>query len=442
MDDWKLFFSVFLHNKEIFFEFEEQIDPKIFKDVVFTNLFILVKKFTAKYKKIPDLDSLQLLLDKLPENERQHNIKKYRDTLEEISKTKAEVDLEVFKDRLQKEILNYEMEKFILRTADQVGEINFEDVMSNLRGIMNKNVPKNLGVDVAEVPKMVNLIRHDTTEKISSGIDGLDKVLYGGWGTNEISIVMAPPGKGKSFFLMNMMYNTLLGGKNALYITLELSEKAVVKRLYSRIGYATRKEMLDEKTIIKSANKFFTLSKARGRIIYHPSKSLTVEGIENLLEQYKFYFDFAPDLLVVDYLDLLAPRQMDYRLELRQKLRNITDDLRSIALRRNVAVLTATQANRASLAKPKMTEANISESFGKVEVADVIIALSQTEDEKNQKRARMVMLKNRDYVSGGCIESFVDFDKMILMDIDLASKMGMLEMEQTAESGGGILGLK
>ena len=173
------------------------------------------------------------------------------------------------------------------------------------------------------------------------------------------------------------------------------------------------------------------------RIIYHSSKSLTIEGIENLIEQYQFYFDFTPQLLVVDYLDLLAPRQMDYRLELRQKLRNITDDLRSIALRKNIAVLTATQANRASLAKPKMTEANISESFGKVEVADSIIALSQTEEEKTEKRARLIMLKNRDYVSGGCIECYVDFDKMILMDIDLASKMGMLEaLNDTKEFSG------
>jgi len=437
MDDWKLFFAVILRNKQLFFEFSEQIDVGMFKDVVFSNLFILVRKFTAKYKRIPDLDSLQLLLDRLPDAEREHNIVKYREALKDISEHKADVDIEVFTDQLTKAVLNYEMEKFILRTADQVGEINFEDVMGNLRGIMTKNVPKNLGVDITEVPRMINFIRHDVTEKISTGINGLDRVLYGGFGTNEITIVMAPPGKGKSFFLLNMMYNGMLGGDNVLYITLELSEKAVAKRLYSRIGYASRKDLLDEKIITKSANKFFNLSKARGRIIYHPSRALTVEGIENLIDQYKFYFDFTPSLLVVYYLDLLAPRQMDYRMELRQKLRNITDDLRSIALRRNIAVLTATQANRASLAKPKMTEANISESFGKVEVADTIIALSQTEEEKTQKRARLVMLKNRDYVSGGCIEVYVDFDKMILMDIDLASKMGMLEtLDEAKESGG------
>jgi replicative DNA helicase len=425
--DWKLLFNVLLNNKEIYFEFADQINEGMFKDVVYSNLFILLKKFTAKYKKIPDLESLGMLLDRLPDAEKEHNLPKYKTALKEISESKGTVDLEVFKDQLVKSITNYEMEKFILATADKVGDINFEDVMEHLRGIMNKNVPRNLGVDVTEVQKMIKIIRHDVTEKISSGMAPLDKMVYGGWGTNEIAIFMAPPGRGKSFALLNMMYNAMLTGKNVLYVTLELSEKAVAKRLYSRIAYASRKDMLDEETIAKSANKFFTLAKARGRIIYYSSKSLTVEGLENLIEQYKFYFDFTPDLLIVDYLDLLAPRQSDYKSEYRQKLRSITDDLRSIALRRGIAVLTATQANRLALAKPKITEANVSESFGKVEVADIIIAISQTEEEKKQQRARLILLKNRDYVSGGCIECYVDFDKMILMDVDMAGKQGLLD---------------
>ena len=425
--DWKVFLSVLLSNKELFFEFSDQIDEAIFKNVVLTNIFVLIRKFTEKYKKIPDFDSLALLLDRLPDAEKEHNLPKYKEALKEISEIKMVVDPEVFRDQVEKAILNYEMEKFILTTADKVGDINFEDVMGHLRKVMGKKVPKNLGVDVTEVKKIVNFIRHDTSEKISSGMVSLDKMLAGGFGVNEITIVMAPPGKGKSFWLLNMMYNAMLCGKSVLYITCELSEKAVSKRLYGRIGYASRREMLDEDTVTKSANKFFALAKAKGRIIYYPSKSLTVEGIENLIEQQKFYFDFTPEVIVVDYLDLLAPRKDDFRAETREKLRNITDGLRSIALRRNIAILTATQANRASLAKKQITEANVSESFGKVEVADVIIAISQTDEEKKQKRARMIMLKNRDYVSGGVIECFVDFDKMVLMDIDFAGKMGMLD---------------
>ena len=146
-----------------------------------------------------------------------------------------------------------------------------------------------------------------------------------------------------------------------------------------------------------------------------------------MVEQQQIYFDFKPDLLIVDYLDLLAPRGSDLRLEPRHRLRSVTEDLRSISLRHNIAVISATQANRASLSKLKITEANVSESFGKIEVADVVLALCQSEEEKQNKRARLSILKNRDYISGGCVEVYVDFDRMLLMGLDLANKLGLLQ---------------
>ena len=82
----------------------------------------------------------------------------------------------------------------------------------------------------------------------------------------------------------------------------------------------------------------------------------------------------------------------------------------------------------------KLTEANVSESFGKIEVSDVVLAICQTDEEKQNKRARISILKNRDYISGGCVEVYVDFDRMLLMGLDLAHKMGLLqEVKNVAE---------
>ena len=431
--DWKIFFHIFLKNRDLFFEFISIMNEQIFNNSVMTNMFILIKKFVTKYKRVPDFDTVTLLLDKLPVTEQEHK-KQYVDFINEIAKIKVNIDLDVFRDELLRTIQKYEMEQFILKTANKIHDIKFEDILGDIRIIMNKYQPKSMGIDVTQPEKIVRLIRHDITEKVTSGLSDLDKCLAGGFGNNEIMIMMAPPGKGKSFFLINMMYGAMLSQKNVLYITLELSEKAVAKRLYSRISYSSRKEMLEEEQIIKYTNKFFTLSQSKGRIIYYASKSLTVEGIEHLIEQQQMYFDFKPDLLIVDYLDLLAPRGSDLRLESRHRLRSVTEDLRSISLRNNIAIISATQANRVSLAKLKLTEANVSESFGKIEVSDVVLAICQTDEEKQNKRARISILKNRDYISGGCVEVYVDFDRMLLMGLDLAHKMGLLqEVKNVAE---------
>ena len=427
--DWQIFFSRFLADKEIFFEFISIIDENIFQNAVMTNMFIIIRKFFVKYKKQPDFDTLYILLDRLPDLEKD-NKQLYVDFIDSIKEYNLNIDIDVLRDEITKAIQTYEMEKFILKSANQIGNITFDDMLGDIRTIVNKHKPESFGTDVSDTNKVIKMIRHDVSDKITSGIEGLDKMLYGGYGTNEIAIIMAPPGRGKSYYLINAMYGAMLVGKSVLYITYELSEKAVLKRLYSRISQSTRKEMIQEEQITKAVSKFFRLCKAKGKVIYLPSRSVSVEGIESLIEKQQLYFDFSPDMIIVDYLDLIAPRSIDYKGELRHRLRNITDDLRSISLRRNIAVLSATQANRASLAKMKITEANTAESFGKIEVSDVVLAICQTDEERKLKRARLSVLKNRDYVAGGCIEIYVDFEKMTLLDVDMAVKLGEAECKK------------
>ena len=423
--DWILFYNIFLKHSEIFFEFIDIIDSAVFKNIIYENIFQLIKKYNNKYKKIPDIDTLIMLLDNIDAIEMVSK-KEYIDILTKIEKLETKVDIDAFKEQLLQVIRKYEMEKFILESANSIEKITFDDMMGNLREIIIKYKPKSLGVVVTQAERGVKFIKHDIVEKVSTGIDSLDKILYGGYGTNELAVIMAPPGRGKSFFLLNAMYGAMLTQHDVLYITLELSEKSIIKRLYGRISYSTRKEMLEEAILIRAINKYFTLCKAKGRVAYFSSRSISVGGLETFLEQQYLYFGFQPGLIVLDYLDLLSPRNTDYRLDTRHRLRGITDDLRSITLRRNIPILTASQTNRESLIRKKITEANVSESFGKIEVADVVLALCQTDEEKKMKRARLVVLKNRDYISGSCIEVYVDFDRMLLLDLGVAEKMGLL----------------
>ena len=312
--DWKLFFSVLLTNKEIFFEFEEQIDGDIFKDVVLSNIFIILKKFVAKYKKIPDIDSLQLLLDRLPEKEKENNLQKYKDALKDISEISGEVDLEVFKDQLQKELTNFEMVKFILKAADRVGDIGFEDVMEELRTIMGKNVPKNLGVDVTEVSKVVNLIRHDVTEKISVEVLA-EYDLYPEpimeWGRTRESIIseLGEPDANLSnsigyfFYSPNapvLMYvfdeNDKLESSSVFVKTVFSSELAAF--LLERYVYASQDEGVFyflnglnlEQSSMSIASSIYNLN--YWRVVYFPVENLTTKSMkrnmfQNIFQEFK-----------------------------------------------------------------------------------------------------------------------------------------------------------
>jgi hypothetical protein len=49
-----------------------------------------------------------------------------------------------------------------------------------------------------------------------------------------------------------------------------------------------------------------------------------------------------------------------------------------------------------------------------------------TEEERERKRMRLSILKNRDYFTGKIIELFVDLDLMMVVDIYFAQSAGLL----------------
>ena len=72
-------------------------------------------------------------------------------------------------------------------------------------------------------------------------------------------------------------------------------------------------------------------------------------------------------------------------------------DLRYLSIEKNVAIITACQANRLALSATVITEEHIGESYGKVEVADIVISLSRKqEDEEKELPGTTVHSKGRE----------------------------------------------
>lgn len=435
MHDWRIFWKSFLTHKELFFEFVHVINEKMFENAIFSNLFLLAKDYAEEHKDIPSLDTLRLLLSHLPKHERD-NIKAYIDCLDDLKSFSHNVPPETVRSETYRQCEKHEATQFLIKSANNIENVTIEKLFGEVQGIMKKFQPPTFGLDVTDVSKSVGLIQYVPTDKISTGSDAMNKYMYGGWGTNELAIFMAPPGVGKSASLINVMFDCMLSGADVLYVSCELSEKAVLRRFYSRIALATKHDLLDLQKVEQSANRFFSVAGSKGRVIYYPSRTLTVDKLDALLEQLQTRHDFSPKVLLVDYLDLLAPKSFDRIGDERHKLRGITTDLRSISLRRDIAVISATQANRASLNVANLSMANVSESFGKVEVADIIIAICQTEDEFKMGRSRFVFLKNRDNVKGGSIEMYVDFERMVVMDLESAQRLRLLDAVPSVEKSG------
>jgi replicative DNA helicase len=122
-----------------------------------------------------------------------------------------------------------------------------------------------------------------------------------------------------------------------------------------------------------------------------PTGSLTVNGLKAYLDMLE-NSGFVPDLLIVDYVDLMKlPSDDNYRIALGQ----IFKDTRGIAVESNMAVVTVSQSNRDGAKGKKVTGANVAEDWSKIGTADTIITYSQTDEERNMNLARIYVANAR-----------------------------------------------
>lgn len=235
----------------------------------------------------------------------------------------------------------------------------------------------------------------DGVERVPTGLAGLDKVLKGGLGRGELGVIIAPPNRGKSFALTNIGAGGILSGYNVAHYTLEMPEQQVAKRYDNRMTGKDFQYMKENGskvlTAIMNIQKYY-----KGDLIIKKYKTngCTVNTIRSHLTRLYMERGFKPDVVIIDYGDLVQPRKsyVDKRFE----LESVYLDMRDLGEEFNCAVWTASQANRGALDKKVITIADLAEAFNKANIADFMAALCQTTEEKEECIMRWHIAKHRD----------------------------------------------
>lgn len=136
----------------------------------------------------------------------------------------------------------------------------------------------------------------------------------------------------------------------------------------------------------------FQFRSGNARIAYFPAYSAKVEDIVAYLDNLEYYERFVPDIVVIDYADIIAPSRNG---EYRHQIDDIWKRLRRLAQERNILVVTASQSDRKS-AHHDVREDNVAEDIRKLAHVSKMIALNQTSNEYIAGISRVAILKERD----------------------------------------------
>lgn len=245
---------------------------------------------------------------------------------------------------------------------------------------------------------------------ITTGYPDLDKVLFHkGWGRSEMTVLLGAAKSGKTTALISFAINAIAAKYNVLYITLEVSADIIGQRMDANIANQVMMEMGSHIMDVDLKVRDFMRKAGRIEIQEFPTGSLKVSDLNRLVESYKSKGETF-DIIVLDYADLMAPEK--YTDNAIENSKMVYQHLRGLAMREKVALLTATQTNREGAKATVARMTDVADDFNKVRIADLVISINKTEEEKAMGEARLYFAASRNQAGDFSLRVKQDIDRM------------------------------
>jgi archaellum biogenesis ATPase FlaH len=282
---------------------------------------------------------------------------------------------------------------------------------------------------------------HRVEEKLEFDLDLFNKITKGGFSKKTLNVILAGTGVGKSLFMCHVAASTLMQGKNVLYITMEMAEERIAERIDANLLNLSMDELkvVDRKVFNTRLDKI--AKKTQGKLIVkeYPTAGAHSGHFRALLEELKIKKDFAPDLIVIDYLNICASARlkMGSNVNSYTYVKTIAEELRGLAVEYNVPMLSATQTTRGGFDNTDVGLQDTSESFGLPATVDFMCALISTEELEEMNQLMVKQLKNR-YNDPSYFKRFVigvDRSKMKLYNVEVSAQNNISDSGQDRDDG-------
>lgn len=227
---------------------------------------------------------------------------------------------------------------------------------------------------------------------------------------------------GKSFWILDLCHRGFVQGLNVAFIQAgDLSRNQVMERIIARV--CRRPVRPDEKMLypvklepgnyIEHEEKVYPTGMKWGvdvdkdyvkklgkryrpdgfRLIVRPNYGINVPGIEAILQNWKVKDRWVPDIIGIDYPDIMAP--IDPKADKRERINDTWMALRSLSQKWHCLVITATQADANTYGQFLQSRSNFSEDHRKYAHVTAMIAINQRDEDKKVGTYRLNFLAGR-----------------------------------------------
>lgn len=273
-------------------------------------------------------------------------------------------------------------------SLDLIDEKKYEQVVK----VIEKAVLAGSDRDVGHVLKeqVEDRMVVETRKTIPTPWPDINAITDGGVSGGELCVICAGTGVGKSHVLVDVGVDAAQKGFNVVHFTFELGDKQIGKRYDARLTNIPPEQHLDNKEKIQEAN-----DQLAGNVIIKsfPTKSITTLGLKNSLQKIALKQDVRPDLLIVDYGDLMRSQHKYEQKRLEEE--SVYEDLRALSQELNIPIWTATQTNREGSDVEVVTLKHVAECFGKAMISDLFITMARKKENSQNTLGNFYIAKSR-----------------------------------------------
>jgi len=362
-------------------------------------VFKLINEYSKKFNSFPTKEALFIDLQNVTTVSEQE----YNDTKECIRNLEIDpsTKLEWLLDNTEKFCQNKAVYNAIRESISIIDNKSNQDkgsIPKILEDALQVSFDTSVGHDYLDDSDSRYDYYHSKVDRVPFDISLLNTITNGGLPIKTLSVFLAGVNVGKTQLMCHMAANNLRDGKNVLYITLEMSQEEIAKRVDSNLLDISMDDLLviPRDVFNKRMDRLKQTTKGKLKIKEYPTSQAGASNCRHLINELEIKKKFSPDIIYIDYINICCSSRIKRgQANSYEYIKAIAEELRGLAVETAVPIVSATQLNRTGFQSSDVGLEDTAESFGLPATADFMCALISTEELEEMNQIMVKQLKNR-----------------------------------------------
>jgi replicative DNA helicase len=255
-----------------------------------------------------------------------------------------------------------------IQLADGNGTKSRDAIPSILQDALAVSFDNHVGHDYLQDYEERFAYYHKKENRIEFDLDYFNRITNGGVPSKTLNIFLAGTNVGKTLAMCHMASSFLLQSKNVLYITMEMAEEEIAKRMDANMLNIPINQLDELPKSIFTSKASKLVEKTKGTLIIkeYPTASAHSGHFKGLLNELALKKSFKPDVIFIDYINICASSRFRAGSNMNSYtiIKSIAEELRGLAVEFNVPIFSATQTTRSGFSSSDVEITDTSESFG------------------------------------------------------------------------------